>query len=251
MILEKSILQGIENHKYLVKIAETDAEVERALRLRYNVFGKELDRNFNFKGKIDYDDFDDQCHHLLVIDKDSDSIIGTYRLQTYQQAESGNGFVTAKRFELELLSESVLKEAFEVGRVCISHDHRNGRVLYLLWKGLAAYLQYFQLRYLFGFAALNTKNPDVAMNTYHHLLKNGYVNTDFQVNVRSEYQIIETNGTAKDEPVDIPPLFRNYLDVGTKICSKPAYDSKLGIYHFFILMDIETISDRTRRMFFG
>lgn len=251
MILEKSILQGIENHKYLVKIAESESEVYEALQLRYKVFSNELNRQFDFSKKLDYDEFDDQCHHLLVIEKDTDTVIGTYRLQTYSQATSGNGFVTAKRFALENLPEDILKESFEVGRVCIHADHRNGRVLFLLWKGLAAYLKHFNLRYLFGYSALHTDDSVVAYNTYLHLREKEYVNNEYMTAVRDDFRIMQLNGSKKATEIDIPPLLENYLKVGTRVCSEPAYDKNSRIFHFFILLDVQDITDRTRKMFFG
>ncbi len=251
MILEKSILQGIENHKYLVKIAESESEVNEALKLRYRVFSGELNRQFDFSDKLDYDNYDDQCHHLLVIEKETDSVIGTYRLQTYTQAKAANGFVTAKRFTLEDLSEEVLKLSFEVGRVCIHPDYRNGRVLFLLWKGLASYLKFFELRYLFGYSALEADSDSIAHNTYQYLLKNHFVNNKYKIEVRENYKIKRLNGSTNIKEVYMPPLLKNYLDVGTKICSEPAYDQDSDIYHFFILLDVNEISDRTRKMFFG
>ena len=251
MILEKSIIQGAENHKYLVKIAESEFEVNEALELRYRVFSNELHRKFDFSDKLDYDQFDDQCHHLLVINKEANSVIGTYRLQTYDQAVSGNGFVTAKRYAMENIPEEILKKAFEVGRVCIHPDHRSGRVLFLLWKGLASYLNYYSLEYLFGHSALDTDDPVVAMNTYNYLLKNNLVNEELQVPVYPKYSINPLNGSGGNEEIDMPSLFKNYLDVGTRVCSKPAYDSKLNIFYFFILLDIKSIDDRTKKMFFG
>lgn len=251
MILEKSIIQGVENHKYQVKLAESESEVNEALGLRYKVFSNELNRKFKFTDKIDYDEFDDQCHHLLVIEKESDRVIGTYRLQTYHQAVSGNGFVTSKRFELEKLPVKLLEQSFEVGRVCIDADHRNGRVLFLLWKGLAAYLKHFGLRYLFGYSALDTNDTQIAYNTYNHLLENELVNREYQVPVREEYRMDFAVDPEKEGKVDIPPLLNNYLNVGTKVCSEPAYDAESKLYHLFILLDVHSIDERTRKMFFG
>lgn len=251
MILEKSILQGIENHKYLVKIAESEPEVYEALKLRYKVFSNELNRQFDFSEKLDYDDYDDQCHHLLVIEKETDTVIGTYRLQTYTQAVSGNGFVTAKRFELEKLPKKLLEESFEVGRVCIHPDHRNGKVLFLLWKGLAAYLKHFNLRYLFGYSALNTSDANVAYNTYLYLKDEQFVNNKRLIPVRDKFRISNINRSINGSEVDIPPLLKNYLNVGTKVCSEPAYDHSLNLFHFFILLDVQEISERTQKMFFG
>lgn len=251
MISDTTILSGVENHKYRVEIAQSSSQIEEALRLRYEVFYNELHRNFQFEDKKDKDRYDEQSHHLLVIEKETDKIIGTYRLQTYDQAMAGYGFVSSKRFILEDLPEFVQKKSFEVGRVCIDPKHRGGRVLYLLWKGLAGYLKFYDLRYLFGYAALDNHDSKSAMQVYQYLLQNDFLHSVHSIRVKSEYQLQWENGSIDSEKIIIPPLLQNYLDVGTKICSKPAYDADLNLNYFFILLDVESISNRTRKMFFG
>lgn len=251
MISDTTILSGVENHKYKVEIAQSSSQIEEALRLRYKVFYNELNRNFQFEGKKDKDLYDEQSHHLLVIEKETEEIIGTYRLQTYDQAMAGHGFVSSKRFILEDLPESVQMKSFEVGRVCIHPDHRGGRVLYLLWKGLAGYLKYFNLRYLFGYATFGNQDAKKATQIYQYISQHNYLHPDYKIRVKNEYKLQLENGSTETEEIIIPPLLQNYLDVGTKICSEPAYDSNLDLNYFFILLDVESISDRTRKMFFG
>src|SRR5690625_7575607 len=98
-----------------------------------------MDRNFKFGKSIDHDEYDAQCHHLIVKENSTGEVIGTYRLQTRERAEKGIGFYTSKRFKLEDLPDEVLDEAVEVGRACIHEDHRNVRGLFMLFIGLACY----------------------------------------------------------------------------------------------------------------
>lgn len=251
MLAKASVLHDLRNHHYNITIAQTEEEVEAALKLRFNVFSRELDRNFKFGNGIDRDEYDDQCHHLIVKENSTGKVIGTYRLQNRQRAEGGIGFYTSKRFQLEVLPHSVLDQAVEVGRACIHENHRNGRVLFLLWKGLAGYLQYYKKRYLFGYSALKTTNPNVAISTYNYLLENDFVDRKYVVPVRENYVCEPDPGQNGKSNIDIPPLFKNYLDVGTRICSLPAHDKELDLLHFMILLDVDNISARTRKMFFG
>lgn len=252
MFVKESILEGVENNLYNVKIAESKDEVDAALRLRYDVFVNELQRwNGNSDGR-DHDLYDDQCHHMIVVEKSSGNVIGTYRLQTQELAKKGEGFYTYKRFELDQFPDEVLSNGVEIGRACVEEKHRNGRVLYLLWKGLAGYLDYFNKRFLFGYSALSTTNPVIALNTYTYLKRNNYLHPDLHVDVKKEYRCLgeASNGQSTDE-IDIPPLLKNYIEVGTRVCSHPAHDRELDLIHFLILLDVEAISDRVRKMFFG
>lgn len=253
MLIKDHVLSDVSNHRYTIKFADSQEEVEAALRLRYNIFNQELDRNFNSKSvKKDKDSYDKYFHHLIVRENVSGNIIGTYRLQTFEQAEAGQGFYTDIRFKLHEFPDRILRNAVEVGRACIAEEHRSGRVLYMLWKGLAGYLQHFHKRYLFGYSAISSFDPAVAWQTYSFLKENGDLHPDYQITIRDEYQCenTEATGSLKGE-VDIPPLFQNYLDVGAKVCGGPSMDREKQLIHFLILLDVEEISDQTRKMFFG
>jgi hypothetical protein len=57
-------------------------------------------------------------------------------LQTFESARKGIGFYSANEFMLNQLGKKVLKKSIELGRACIDKEHRNGRILFLLWKEL-------------------------------------------------------------------------------------------------------------------
>lgn len=251
MLIKDHVISDVASRRYTIKFAKTEEEVEAAQRLRYHVFKKELDRNFLFQNEKDVDKFDDQAHHLIVVNNESDTIIGTYRLQNYDQAKAGYGFASNIRFKLNRLPDSVLKNAVEVGRACISEKHRSGRVLFLLWKGLAGYLEHFEKRYLFGYAALDTKKPHIALQTLNYLKEHSHLHPKYHVETKKKYFLNWENGMTETDEIDIPPLFRNYLDVGSKVCGGPSYDRELNLLHFLILLDVEAISEQTRKMFFG
>jgi len=251
LLVKNRVLSDINSNRYTIKIADTDEYVESALKLRYEIFKEELDRKFEFKGAIDKDEYDDQSHHLIVLENETDSVVGTYRLQTYEQALNGNGFVSEKRFHLEQFSEEILKNSVEVGRACIRKEHRSGRVLFMLWKGFAGYLTHFEKRYLFGYSALETGSPAVASNTYQHLKERGFLHPEHKIDVKENYRVKTYSQEYNSDEVSIPPLLQNYLDVGCFICGEPSFSKTSAIAHFLILLDIENISDRTRKLFFG
>lgn len=251
MLVDENVISDVASQQYTIKIAKTEEEVDEAFRLRYRVFKKELHRNFVFKDGRDKDAYDDQTHHLIVVNNEDESIIGTYRLQSYEQAKAGIGFTSNIRFHLEQFPDEVLENGVEVGRACISEEHRSGRVLFLLWKGLANYLEHFDKRYLFGYAALETTRPNVALETYEYLKKEGHIHPDYYLEPREGYELEWAEEMERTGQIDIPPLFQNYLQVGCKVCGGPSIDRKLKLLHFLILLDVESISERTRRMFFG
>jgi putative hemolysin len=251
LFIKNRVLKEVKSQQYTIKFAKNEEEVDAALRLRYEVFKEELQRNFQFDAGKEKDQYDDQAHHLIVVDNETQKIVGTYRMQTYEQAKAGNGFTSEVRFNLQDLPMDVLENAVEVGRACISKEHRSGRVLFLLWKGFAGYLEHFNKRYLFGYAALDTNNMRVAQNTYHYLKEEGHLHPKYYIEPKADYKPTPDQFKEETDEHEIPPLFRNYLDVGSKVIAGPSYDKKLDLIHFMILLDVEEISDRTRKMFFG
>ncbi|MFU8812935.1 MAG: GNAT family N-acetyltransferase [Balneolaceae bacterium] len=248
---EKNSLSPIINSRYKAKLAETEEELEKALQLRYQIFYQELGRTFDEDATHDRDEFDDLCHHLLILTTDSNEVIGTYRMLTAEQLAGGTGFYSSTYYDLSPLHDDIFPKAIEVGRACIHPDHRNGRVLFLLWKGFAAYLQTYNKRYLFGSFGVPANSPAMALRTYQHFKDNGFLHPTIQCEVKPTYRLNEQSGETEVDPAVPPPLLQNYLDIGCCICSGPAYVSHLNLLHVMVYLDVHTISPAVRRMFFG
>src|SRR5690349_4286422 len=121
----------IPEGRYTVKLAQKTLEIESALRLRHEVFNIELaGRADRDPSRLEFDDYDFQCHHLIVIDRTSGRTVGTYRLNTIENAGSPRGFYSFAEFTIENLPPDVLKNGVEIGRACIAPDHRNTKVLF-------------------------------------------------------------------------------------------------------------------------
>ena len=69
----------IERERFVIKTAENEKELARVLRLRHEVFYRELLERKLLLG-MDMDKFDFRCDHLIIIDKKTDTYIGTYRM---------------------------------------------------------------------------------------------------------------------------------------------------------------------------
>lgn len=242
----------IPGKKYSVKIAGSREEVEKALSLRFDVFNIELGEGLqeSFDRQMDEDEFDAQCHHLLVIENDTNEVIGTYRMQDNLMAAAGNGFYTAQEFDINDFPENILADVVELGRACIHRDHRSGRVLYLLWRGLAKYLQLSGKRYLFGCCSITSQNPEEGREVYKYLIEKGYMHDQILVSVNSKFECItiEANSSFNDE-VKLPQLFSLYMDLGTKVCSPPALDRIFKTIDFLILLDKEALSEQSKALF--
>lgn len=242
----------IKENRYAVRLARTAEEIDAALRLRFEVFNLELGEGLDasFITGRDEDKFDAACHHLIVVEQKSGAVVGTYRVQTLEMAGNSDEFYCAGEFGLENLPPQFLQESLEIGRACIAREHRNTRVLFLLWKGLAAYAVAGRKRFLFGCCSLNSQNAAEGLKAENLLKSENHFHADFHVLPRENYVCkAEDFQETIEEPFELPKLFRTYLRFGAKVCSPPAIDRDFKTIDFLVLFDLEKMDEKCRRMF--
>ncbi len=244
----------IEDGRYTVRFARTSQEVDAALRLRYEVFNLELGEGLessHITGR-DEDRFDSVCHHLIVQEQLTGKTVGTYRLQTLEMAKIASEFYCAGEFMIEDLPHSVLAESLEIGRACISLDHRNSKVLFLLWKGLGAYAAAHRKRFLFGCCSLTSQDSSEGWKAARRIEQDGFVHDELIVKPRKAFTCEKEpwSKSAEDSVWQLPKPFLTYLRFGAKVCSEPAIDREFKTIDFFVIFDLEMLDDKHRRLFF-
>ncbi|MEI8348291.1 MAG: GNAT family N-acetyltransferase, partial [Pseudomonadota bacterium] len=135
----------LETDQYILTTANGIPQIYGALCLRYQCFIYQNHLLGRFMG-LDIDEFDYGCDHIIVIDKKSKWIIGTYRARASSFCQS---YYSQGEFELShFLATGGIK--LELGRACILENHRNGAVIDLLWKGIGRYANLCNAQYIFG-----------------------------------------------------------------------------------------------------
>ncbi len=243
---------AFEQGRYSLRFAQDGAQLDRVLRLRYQVFNLELREGLEASQAtgLDRDEFDAVCHHLMVIDGTSGEIVGTYRLQTSAMAARHLGFYSAGEFDVDALPPEVRDNAVELGRACISLAHRNRQVLFLLWRGLAAYVIHNRAQCFFGCSSLTGQDPRDGRSMLELLKARGDVHPTFNVPPLPGFECVVPVGSDPLPEVEIPPLFRTYLRYGAKVCGEPAIDRKFKTIDFFMLFELAGLDTRTFRLFF-
>ncbi|MEO1474027.1 MAG: GNAT family N-acyltransferase, partial [Pseudomonadota bacterium] len=233
--------------KYRLRLAMNAADAESLYRLRFEVFNLELEEGLeaSYQTGLDQDAHDQFCHHLLVEHLESGDVVGTYRLQDGRMANQGPGFYSQAEFDLTLLGEELLGQSVELGRACIAREHRNTRVLFLLWRGLAAYMNATGNRYFFGCCSLTSTDPAEGHALYDVLVSKGHIDREKRVTVQSEYACPPAGAGRPD--VRIPKLMRLYLGYGATIVSGPAMDHEFRTIDYLALFDMEALSDEHKR----
>lgn len=244
---ERTLCEG----HYEVRFAHSTDELEAVQRLRFEVFNLELGEGFDesFVSGRDADEFDSICHHLIVTDLRTGAIVGCYRIQTARMAAINRGFYSATLFDLSTLPLNVVHRSAEIGRACVARSHRSTAVLFLLWKGLALYAGHNQIRYFFGCSSLTSQDPGEGNAVLRFLEEAGRMHPDWRIQPRPENRCpIDPRVAAAP---GVPSLFRTYLRFGAKVCGPPAIDRDFRTIDYFVVLDLDSMPSRTRRMFFG
>ncbi len=236
-----------------VKCATTSAEIEQALRLRYRVFVEEANnsRLWNEHG-LEFDVFDQWCDHLLVIDQNSDQVVGTYRLLPGERALAHQGFYSQTEFDLSRFAH--LPNALELGRSCIAADYRGTRAIQMLWGGIANYLAERPHSHLIGCASMNHDElPDVSalysMLRQHAVITERYAVQPLATHRMADLRCLPITCSEREMVRRLPPLIKGYRWMGAELAGEPAYDPLFHTTDFFVVFETSQMTKRYQRHF--
>lgn len=249
-----------------VRLAETEAEVEQAQRLRYRVFYQEMDAIPSPAMRAearDFDRFDDVCDHLLVVDRATHEddgrprVVGTYRLMRDADAARAGGFYTSSEYDIApmLAGWPATTRFLELGRSCILKSYRTRpATMQLLWRGVMTYVARFSIDLMFGCASLHGTDADqlaLPLSYLHHFHA---IAPEFRVRAKSELYV-EMNRIPK-EAIDVkealrslPPLIKGYVRAGAGIGEGAVVDRQFGTTDVFIYVPLATLDARYKSRF--
>jgi putative hemolysin len=247
--------------KYRLRLAESREDREDACRLRFKVFNIEMGEGLesSYQTGLDTDKFDLFCEHLLVEDKVTRRIVGTYRMQSGETAAANLGYYSEQEFHFASY-EALRAGILELGRASIDREHRTPEVLTLLWRGIAQYATNMGLRYLIGCSSLNSQDPCEGWQMYRQV-DHYRVSPEFATEPTTAYACPTEQEGADAQPLPlqdasslpalpkVPRLLRTYLAIGARICAPPAWDREFGTIDFLTLLDLKMLSSSARNHF--
>jgi len=249
-----------------VRLAETDAEVEAAQRLRYRVFYEEMSAIASpsmRESQRDFDQFDAVCDHILVVDRaalddeDQPCVVGTYRLMRGADALRAGGFYTSGEYDLSPLLAACAEgeRLLELGRSCVLKAYRSKpATMQLLWRGVMVYVARFSVDTMFGCASLPGTDPGalaLPLSYLHH-----YHSMAGAECVRARPELYTNMNRIQKEELDVrearrmlPPLIKGYLRAGAQIGEGAVVDRQFGTTDVLIYLPVTRIDTRYRHRF--
>lgn len=230
---------------YRRRLALDASEVRAAQALRFQVFNLELNEGLEESRAtgLDVDPFDAVCDHLVVEHVPSETIVGTYRLQTGRTAAANLGYYSEQEFDFSPY-EKKRGQMVELGRACVHPAHRNVVVLGMLWKGIVDYAVKHGARYLCGCSSLPTQDPAIGASAYAELIRNHLIDAPWRTCPLPAFECPLDRMT--QDPPKIPKLLRAYLSIGGKICGPPALDRTFKTIDFLTLVDLQSLPTSVR-----
>ena len=242
-----------------VRLARNTADVEAAQALRYRVFYEEMQAVPTAamrRMRRDFDLMDQYCDHLLVIDhsragSELGEVVGTYRLIRREMAEQNGSFYSAAEYNIDALIDYP-GEVLELGRSCIDAKYRNANTMFLLWRGIADYINKHQIQLMFGCASFPGTDPEklklMLSYLYHFHLAPPALRT---VAVPSRYvdmRLVDRQDIdIKQALADMPPLIKGYLRVGGFVGDGAVIDSQWGSVDVCVIVKSELIAKKYAR----
>lgn len=237
---------SIERERFIIKTAENEAELKCALMLRHDVFYKELMGKTKLSG-LDKDKFDYKCDHLIIIEKKSGMVIGTYRMISSLFSKN---FYSATEFNIKPLLK-LPGEKLEIGRACVHKDYRTGSTIALLWRGISEYMKLTNTQYLFGCSSImTTDKKEIAGISKYFMDDPRNLILTVAINPRLKYRVKYLKDIADaDVSSLIPPLVKSYMKMGAVVCCNPAMDRKFRCVDYLTLFSTVASSEKTKKRY--
>lgn len=257
-LAEKKNIEGwgeIRAGNLAVHIATKPEEIRSSQELRYRIFFGEMGgipSEEAKRTKLDSDQFDDYCDHLLVRDYDmppeSGQVVGTYRLLRRSALRDLPSFYSESEFDISAIKR-LKGELLELGRSCVDPNYRNRAVMTLLWRGIGAYVMQHNVQLMFGcasFFGIDPQEHKIPLSYLHHyhlappeMRSKALPDQYIEMNLMPKEAINEKRAFAS-----LPALIKGYLRVGGYIGNGAVIDPQCKTIDVGIIVKTDLLTDR-------
>lgn len=237
-----------------IRLAQSPAEVLAAQRLRYRVFFDEMGAKptpeMAAEGR-DFDEFDEVCDHLLVIDNNSGAeagVVGTYRLMRREHVAKIGRFYSEAEYDISAI-KAFDGNPLELGRSCVDAQHRTKMTMQLLWRGIAAYVFAHKIDVMFGCASLHGTDPQklatqLSYLHHNHLAPEG-LRTRALPDLYTSMDLLPKDAiNPKRALVELPPLVKGYLRLGGFVGDGAVVDHQFNTTDVCVIVKTDLVSDK-------
>lgn len=237
------------------RLAGNEAELKEAQKIRYQVFCGEFSarQQSQQNTKLEYEQHDLICDHLLVLDNsdmENPKTVGTQRFLVKQSKDSHLPFRSQSEFDLEGLAKKHPQKYFmELGRSCILEPYRSKRTMELMWHGTWSYAVKNKVDVMTGCASFYAQSPEEISLALGFLSTLTTKEPEWQINPTSpnsiaikqyEKLVIDPKKAIKA----LPPLIKGYLRLGAYFSKHVVTDEDFGTIDIAVILPVKNINPR-------
>lgn len=221
---------------YTVGFTRAREDVLEVQRLRYKVFTETFGSPHLINpDRLNVDEYDDYCDHLVVKDAHTLQVVGTCRLMNPQAAQLTGHYYSEKEFDLSPLGP-IRAGLVEAGHACVHPDYRGGSVVKALWSGLAAYMQRERAVHLIGCVSVSLADGGRnATALYHAFTPAQTAPCEYRVTPHTPFPVHDVD---PEHRAHMPPLLRSFSRSGAWVCGEPAWDRDFYSADFLMLLPL-------------
>lgn len=241
--------ETFESDNILIKLAETKEELEQIYRLRYFDLILDYNKNQINENEMDKDEYDEICDQMIAVDKNTNKVIGTYRLLKNSRLPDGMKFLAETEFDISPLKKY---EVLEVGRAVVKPEYRDGSTITMLWKGVIRYAVSENIDFMIGTASFHGVDVNKYQDSLSYLHYNHLSPEDIRCSVnKTTWSRIDLkeNYDPLEAKKNLPPLIKGYLRLGATIGEGAYLDIPFNSLDVLIVLKISDIEQKYLKRF--
>ena len=232
---------SFKNYKIKI-IRHPDPLLIKAKQLRQKSFFEDSKEK-----KMDSDEFDQFCDHLVVVDESvaPNFVVGTYRLLLKGKNEKYKRFYSESEFDISNFFKKNIS-MLEAGRSCVDKNYRDGKIIKLLWRGLAFYIIQKKVDLIFGCASFPSSNysefkKQLSYLNHFHAPPPKY-STCPKEKLKADLNILSSKKINKEDEFRLlPPLIKAYIRAGAWVGKGAVVDKRFDTKDVLIILKSQNI----------
>jgi putative hemolysin len=240
---------GLRKGRYRARLAESDIDRAASFALRALAFRDDATAD-------DTDRFDPMCHHIVVEEIRTGTIVCCLRLLPLTGGAEIDQCYSAQFYELSAL-QAFDAPMVEMGRFCIHPAYRDPDILRVAWGAMTRYVDDTGVEMLFGCSSFKGTEADSYMDAFallrdKHLAPKRWLP---RVKAQNVFQfgrrLGRTDPNRRTAMQGMPPLLRTYLMMGGWVSDHAVVDPDLNTLHVFTGLEISAIPPARARFLRG
>lgn len=240
--------------RYTARFAEGETDVRRCQRLRYLAFIEDRGLGGGDAARLDEDDFDTICRHVMVEDRESGALACCFRVLPLPDGSRIEGSYSAQHYNLSKLA-AYPGRMVEMGRFCIHPAHRDPNILRVAWGAISRLVDDEGISLIFGCSSFHGVDASAYRDAFallaeRHLAPRAWLPRVKAPRVFRFARILRFWKADERQAARLmPPLLRSYLAMGAWVSDHAVIDRELNTLHVFTGVEVSRVPEgRVRRL---